>query len=212
MPGRWVRLRRESSTNAPLNGNLTVDRESIEAVAQRLLTRYGVIFRKLLDRESISIPWRDLLRVLRRWKLAERCAADASSVDSQVNNSRPLKRCNSCDRFAVRRQMVALISVSAADPLNLLGIVTPGGRLSLRLPTASSIVTASLLRSRKQRNWRFLIEMTAAEQWQARNALLRRLVPPKVRAYLNQSGRHGFSATIGLVAHALKHVTPASCA
>jgi predicted kinase len=36
---------------------------------------------------------------------------------------------------------------------------------------------------------RFLIEMTAAEQWQARNALLRRQVPPKVRAYLNQSER-----------------------
>jgi hypothetical protein len=36
---------------------------------------------------------------------------------------------------------------------------------------------------------RFLVEMTAADQWQAKSALLRRHVPPKVRAYLNQTGR-----------------------
>jgi len=36
---------------------------------------------------------------------------------------------------------------------------------------------------------RFLVEMSPAEQWQARQALLRRHVPPKVRAYLNQTGR-----------------------
>ena len=31
-----------------------------------MLQRYGVVFRKLLDRESINVPWRDLLRVYRR--------------------------------------------------------------------------------------------------------------------------------------------------
>jgi ATP-dependent Lhr-like helicase len=35
---------------------------------------------------------------------------------------------------------------------------------------------------------RFLVPLDAAEQWKARNALLRRRVPPKVRAYLSQSG------------------------
>jgi ATP-dependent Lhr-like helicase len=35
---------------------------------------------------------------------------------------------------------------------------------------------------------RYLVEMSAADQWQARNALLRRHVPPKVRTYLDQSG------------------------
>ena len=99
--GRWVRLRRDRR-QMRLQRKSPVDRESIEAVAQSLLTRYGVIFRKLLDRESISISWRDLL-ALRRLEARGRFAADASSADSQVNNLRPLKRCNYCDRFAGRR-------------------------------------------------------------------------------------------------------------
>src|SRR5262249_8708522 len=52
--GRWVRLHRPEVTP---NGD---DRETIEAVARKLLQRYGVMFRKLLDRESIVVPWRDL--------------------------------------------------------------------------------------------------------------------------------------------------------
>ena len=47
----------------------------------------------------------------------------------------------------------------------------------------------------------FLIEMTAAEQWQARNALLRRRIPPKVRAYLNQSGSTTSPTTISRLTH-----------
>jgi len=187
--GRWVRLRRESSTNAPLNGNLPVDRESIEAVAQRLLTRYGVIFRKLLDRESISIPWRDLLRVLRRLEARGEVRGGrfvGGFSGEQFATAEAVQLLRSIRRAATDG---SLISVSAADPLNLLGIVTPGGRLS---PAASNRVLyrdgvpIAILEAKELR---FLIEMTAAEQWQARNALLRRQVPPKVRAYLNQSGR-----------------------
>jgi len=48
---------------------------------------------------------------------------------------------------------------------------------------------------------RFLTEMNAAEQWQARNALLRRRVPAKVRAYLNQSGSTTSPTTISRLTH-----------
>ena len=187
--GRWVRLRRESSTTAPLNGNLPIDRDSIEAVAQKLLTRYGVIFRKLLDRESISIPWRDLLRVLRRLEARGEVRGGrfvGGFSGEQFATAEAVQLLRSIRRAAVDG---SLISVSAADPLNLLGVVTPGGRLS---PAASNRilyrdgVPIAILEAKELH---FLIEMTAAEQWQARNALLRRQVPPKVRAYLNQSGR-----------------------
>jgi ATP-dependent Lhr-like helicase len=187
--GRWVRLRRDSSTNAPLNGNLVIDRESIEAVAQRLLTRYGVIFRKLLDRESISIPWRDLLRVLRRLEARGEVRGGrfvGGFSGEQFATAEAVQLLRSIRRAATDG---SLIAVSAADPLNLLGIVTPGGRLS---PAASNRVLyrdgvpIAILEAKELR---FLTEMTAAEQWQARNALLRRQVPPKVRAYLDQSGR-----------------------
>src|SRR5205814_10232035 len=48
---------------------------------------------------------------------------------------------------------------------------------------------------------RFLVEMTPAEQWQARQALLRRFVPPKVRAYLNQTGRTVSPPQISTLTH-----------
>jgi ATP-dependent Lhr-like helicase len=190
--GRWVRLRRQApaaSTGSALNGNSSIDRDSIEAVALRLLARYGVIFRKLLDRESMSIPWRDFLRVLRRLEArgeirGGRFVGGFSGEQFATSEAVQLLR-------SIRRTTAegSLISVSAADPLNLMGIVTPGGRLS---PAASNRVLyrdgvpIAILEAKELR---FLIEMTAADQWQARNALLRRHVPPKVRAYLNQTGR-----------------------
>jgi len=187
--GRWVRLRREpDSASSADQETHSIDRETIEAVAQKLLARYGVVFRKLLDRESISIPWRDLLRVLRRLEArgeirGGRFVGGFSGEQFATAEAVQLLR-------SIRRTPSegTLISVSAADPMNLLGIVTPGGRLS---PAASNRVLyrdgvpIAILEAKELR---FVVEMTAADQWQARNALLRRHVPPKVRAYLNQAG------------------------
>jgi ATP-dependent helicase Lhr and Lhr-like helicase len=36
-------------------------RDAVETVAWTLLRRYGVVFRKLLERETLLPPWRDLL-------------------------------------------------------------------------------------------------------------------------------------------------------
>jgi len=50
------------------NGNnrqQTIDHQNRPKRLAKLLQRYGVVFRKLLDREAISVPWRDLLRVYR---------------------------------------------------------------------------------------------------------------------------------------------------
>jgi ATP-dependent Lhr-like helicase len=92
---------------------------------------------------------------------------------------------------SIRRTPVdeSMISVSAADPLNLVGIITPGSRLatvaSNRLLYRDGVPIAVL----EAKEIRFLAEMSAADQWRARSALLRRHVPPKVRAYLSQAGR-----------------------
>ena len=94
-----------------------------------------------------------------------------------------------------------MLSVSAADPLNMLGILIPGPRLSPaasnRLLYRDGIPIAVL----ETKEIRFLVEMNSAEQWQARNALLRRRIPPKVRAYLNQSGSTTSPTTISRLTH-----------
>jgi ATP-dependent Lhr-like helicase len=197
--GRWVRLRRDSGTerlaapsipalNGNRNGSSPVDREAVEAVALKLLQRYGVVFRKLLDRESISVPWRDLLRVYRRLEARGEIRGGrfvAGFSGEQFATSEAVQLLRSIRRAPPESVMV---SINAADPLNLIGVITPGGRLSPassnRLLYRDGVPIAIL----EAKEIRFLVEMTLADQWQARNALLRRRVPPKVRTYLNQSG------------------------
>src|SRR5690606_10224848 len=40
--------------------------DAVDTFADTLLRRYGVVFRRLLDRESLAPPWRQLLHVFRR--------------------------------------------------------------------------------------------------------------------------------------------------
>jgi ATP-dependent Lhr-like helicase len=211
--GRWVRLgthasgvladgmRTVSEDQHPGGVRTQIDREAIEAVAQKLLQRYGVIFRKLLDRESINIPWRDFLRVLRRLEArgeirGGRFVGGFSGEQFATADAVHLLR-------SMRRTQTdgTMVSVSAADPLNMLGILLPGPRLS---PAASNRllyrdgIPIAILEAKEIR---YLVEMDAAEQWQARNALLRRRIPPKVRAYLNQSGSTTSPTTISRLTH-----------
>ena len=192
--GRWVCLQREGPAPFPnvpgngSNGNQSIDRDAIDAVAHKLLARYGVVFRKVLERESINVPWRDLLRVYRRLEArgelrGGRFAGGFSG--EQFASTEAVQLLRSIRRAAPDE---TLISISAADPLNLVGVITPGSRLS----SASSNrvlyrdgVPIALLEAREIR---FLVEMNAAAQWKVRNALLRRNVPPKVRAYLSTNG------------------------
>jgi ATP-dependent Lhr-like helicase len=193
--GRWVRLRRDEQEQASLTSDRNgdnriqpVDRETIEAIARKLLQRYGVVFRKVLDREAIAVPWRDLLRVYRRLEARGEIRGGrfvGGFSGEQFASTEAVQLLRSIRRAPVEG---TLISVSAADPLNLQGIITPGSRLSSsstnRVLYRDGVPIAVL----KGKDLRFLVEMSAADQWQARNALLRRHVPPKVRTYLNQSG------------------------
>ena len=211
--GRWVVLRKtergqaafptaqSSASEIPQTATAAIDRESIEAIAQKLLQRYGVVFRKLLDRESINIPWRDFLRVLRRLEARGEIrggrfiggfSGEQFATADAVHLLRSMRR-TSADG--------TMVSVSAADPLNMLGILVPGPRLTStaanRLLYREGVPIAVL----EAKEIRYLVEMDAAEQWQARNALLRRRIPPKVRAYLNQSGSTTSPTTVSRLTH-----------
>jgi ATP-dependent Lhr-like helicase len=188
--GRWVRLGTPASGVLHAGGVRTeMDRETIEAVAHKLLQRYGVVFRKLLDRESITVPWRDLLRVYRRLEARGEIRGGrfvGGFSGEQFASAEAVQLLRSIRRTPVDESM---ISVSAADPLNLVGMITPGSRLatvaSNRVLYRDGVPIAIL----EAKEIRFLTEMSASDQWRARNALLRRQVPPKVRAYLSQAGR-----------------------
>ena len=123
--GRWSRLRetRESSTRP-------VDPALVEFAATQLLARYGVVFRRVLDRERIPVPWRDLVRVYRLRELrgdvrggrfVQRFAGEQYALPEAVDLMRRLRR----ERADRGKGLV----VSAADPLNLDGILTPEPRV-----------------------------------------------------------------------------------
>jgi ATP-dependent Lhr-like helicase len=119
--GRWTAL-------DPDGANLTRD-QAVEQQAWSLLRRYGVVFRRLLTRETNAATWRELARVYRRLE-ARGEIRSGRFVTGMSGEQFALP-------FAVEQVREArrltpngiLVAVSGADPLNLAGIVTAGERI-----------------------------------------------------------------------------------
>jgi len=106
------------------------DPESLaERVAAQLLTRWGVVFRDLLARESLAVPWREVLWALRRME-ARGSARGGRFVTGFVGEQYALPGAVDALREMRRRERTGeVVRLSAADPLNLVGIVLPGARV-----------------------------------------------------------------------------------
>ncbi len=118
--GRWARL---APPGAPPADDI------VEAKARQYIKRYGVVFRDLLQREPGVPAWRDLLRVYRRLEMRGDLRGGrivGGFVGEQFAAPEALEALR-----AVRREQPSgqLVRVSAVDPLNLVGIVTPGPRV-----------------------------------------------------------------------------------
>jgi ATP-dependent helicase Lhr and Lhr-like helicase len=106
------------------------DRDELaEAVAEQLAARWGVIFRDLACRESLAVPWRDVLWALRRMEArgtirGGRFVAGFSGEQFAHPDAVDLLR-------TVRKQPHTgqPVRISAADPLNLTAVVLPGPRV-----------------------------------------------------------------------------------
>ena len=99
--------------------------ELAEAVAGQLLARWGVVFRDLLSRESLAISWRDILWALRR--LEARVSCSARHVAGFTGEQFALPEAAEQLRSVARHPSQGLVvQLSAADPLNLTGVILPG--------------------------------------------------------------------------------------
>ena len=78
-------------------------------------------------------------------------------------------------------------TVSGADPLNLAGIVLPGERLPALAGNRVLYRDGVPIAVRERGDVRFLVELDPAAGWEARNALLQRRVPPKLKLHLGRS-------------------------
>ena len=175
--GRWACAPRRA---AGVAGTETdgVGEDGAETIARTLLRRYGIVFKTLLARESLTVPWRDLLRVLRRLeargeirggRFVAGFTGEQYALPEAVETLRRVRRAPADG---------AVVALSAADPLNLTGIVTLGDRIpataSTRIAFRDGAPVATLTGTRKFDS----LESQAPEQeWTARNALLHRRMP-----------------------------------
>jgi ATP-dependent Lhr-like helicase len=129
--GRWSLLPRSGGFPAATEAaNGTGPREAaIEKLARVLLRRYGVVFRRLLERESFPVTWYELGRIYRRWEARGEIrggyfvggvSGEQFALPEAIGLLRSIRKSSSNGE---------LITLSAADPLNLQGILTPGARI-----------------------------------------------------------------------------------
>jgi ATP-dependent Lhr-like helicase len=110
--------------------------EFVEHIARTLLQRYGVMFWRLLEREPNWLPpWREILRVYHRLEArgeirGGRFVAGISGEQFALPDAiAPLRQ------IRKRPHDGRLLAVSAADPLNVAGLVLLGNKVP-RLPGA----------------------------------------------------------------------------
>jgi ATP-dependent helicase Lhr and Lhr-like helicase len=101
---------------------------ALESFARQLLSRYGVLFRDLLTRESNAPKWRDLLNILRRLE-ARGEIRGGRFLSGFSGEQYALPEAVESLRIARTRECNAIIPVSAADPMNLLSVVIAGERI-----------------------------------------------------------------------------------
>ncbi|HEX3188682.1 MAG TPA: DEAD/DEAH box helicase [Streptosporangiaceae bacterium] len=136
-PGRR-RLRRGSQLSSRTAGRWSLlpeppadcDPDDLaEAVAEQLAARWGVVFRDLLARENLAVPWREVLWALRRMeargticggRFVHGFSGEQFAHPDAVGMLREIRK---------RPRTGETVALSAADPLNLAGIVLPGPRI-----------------------------------------------------------------------------------
>jgi len=147
--------------------------ETLEFIAETLLIRYGVVFRKLLERETGLPPWRELLYVFRRLEArgeirggrfvdgfsGEQFASpDAVGLLPKQRNKKP----------------DSLTTLCAADPLNLVGIILPGQRLTAQASHRILFKNGVPVAIQQGKKTHYLQPQTPENEWKIKNTLLKK--------------------------------------
>ena len=123
--GRWGLLCGDALETSP------AEREAqVESACTVLLRRYGVVFRDLLAREETMPKWRELLGIFRRMeargevrggRFLSGFGGEQFALPDAVESLREMRR---------RPESNDEVTVAAADPMNMVGIVVPGERVA----------------------------------------------------------------------------------
>ncbi len=231
--GRWSLLNRVGQTFLSVSpGNQSgrdktstgrdsaTDAQAAEEIARILLKRYGVVFKRLLEREGIALPWRVLLRVyhrleargeIRGGRFVGGISGEQFALPDAVGMMRAIRRARTgAVDFGFRSPtfiesapgslavgtppaqsssgdaLESMISVSAADPLNLVGIITPGGRITAFTSNRILYYNGEPVAVLESGETKFLVELSRSMEWKAKASLMRKATPPPLRSYLRR--------------------------
>jgi ATP-dependent helicase Lhr and Lhr-like helicase len=178
LAGRW------SATAAAVSP--TARDEAVETQARVLLERYGVVFRRLLGRETNLAAWRDLARVYRRLeargeirggRFVTGVSGEQFALPGAIERLRDVRRSAPDGR---------LITISAADPLNLTGVLTSGDRIravaSTRIVYRDGLALAAL----EGDYLRSLAEIEPSSAAEVASALAGRRVPAVTSGFVGR--------------------------
>lgn len=140
--GRWSMLRAPATEPSDASGHTPQWREAaVESACHVLLRRYGVVFRDLLERETAMPKWRELAGMFRRLeargsvrggRFVSGFGGEQFALPDAVESLRAMRG---------RPTPADPICYSAADPMNLVGVVIPGER-ELAIPGRSVMYPA----------------------------------------------------------------------
>jgi ATP-dependent Lhr-like helicase len=167
--GRWT-LSRRPQTDAPS----AIEPATIEHVARTLLRRYGVVCWRLLEREAAWLPsWRELLRVYHRLEARGEIRGGRFIAGLSGEQFALPEAIGALRQVRKRAHDGALASLSAIDPLNLVGTVLPGMKVprqsGARVLWRDGLPLASLVAGHVE----FLAPVDEGERHALRTALLR---------------------------------------
>jgi ATP-dependent Lhr-like helicase len=176
--GRWSLLSEARSSGA----------DRTELAGRSYLRRYGVVFKRLLARETGAPAWRDLVMFYRRLeargeirggRFVTGMSGEQFALPEAVGQLRAIRRLGHTDQ---------LLSLSGADPLNLTGIVTPGERVPGVTGNRILYRGGVPILAREGGRIRWLIAEESEPSAELVHTLVRKQSTPALRGYLGLSG------------------------
>ncbi|MCS4503021.1 ATP-dependent RNA helicase DbpA [wastewater metagenome] len=170
--GRWAAL--PGSAPGTDERRRMTDLATLEHIARVLLRRYGVVFRRVLAREQALPPWRELLYVFRLLeargevhggRFVDQFAGEQFAHPDAVG---------ALARYRHAEPDDTLVVISAADPVNLMGIVTPGGRIPASPANRILLRDGAPVAAQIGGEVHYLETLPPEAQWDARTRLVRR--------------------------------------
>jgi ATP-dependent Lhr-like helicase len=145
--------------------------DQIQRWCKLLLNRYGVLFRDLLARESAAPPWWELVACLRRMELRGEVrggrfiagvGGEQFALETAVSRLRDLRDAPPSNDWSL---------ISAADPLNLAGVITAGPRIPAVHKNALVIQRGRCVAAKIAGRIEFLAEIDSSQQFLIRKSL-----------------------------------------